>query len=116
MDKQRFDDLKESIIEAGKVMRGEMKPSREFTFAVDTSEIHKPIETWAICVETDDEELMIPGKVYAVKITRNRILVTDEEGEPAFYPKEFFMPISLPAEVSLKLGEVVKNGRNKIAA
>ena len=106
MDKQRFEDLKESIIEAGKVMRGEIEPSREFTFVVDTDEIEPPVKTWAICIETDEDELMIPGKVYAVQITRNRILVTDEEGEAAFYPKEFFMPISLPKEDSEKLSKL----------
>lgn len=108
MDKQRFEDLKESIIEAGKVMRGEIKPSREFIIKVDTSKIKPPIEAWAVCIETDDEELMIPGKIYPVKIVDDYILVDDEEDEATFYPKEFFMTLALPAEVSEKLQNLDK--------
>lgn len=51
---------------------------------------------------------MIPGKIYPIKITKNRILVIDEEGEAAFYPKEFFMTLALPAEVSEKLQNLDK--------
>ncbi|MCY7375710.1 MAG: hypothetical protein LH472_07030 [Pyrinomonadaceae bacterium] len=63
MSKKHFERLSESVIEAGKIMRGEMKPSREFTLEVEASEITPPVETRAICVETDDEELLIPGKL-----------------------------------------------------
>ena len=103
MDKERFEGLKESIIEAGKVMRGEMKPSREFTFEIDPSEIKPPIETWAVCVETDDEELLIPGKLYFIKISGDAVLVRDEEDEAALYSKDFFIPIALPQEITQKL-------------
>ena len=103
MDKKRFKDLKESIIEAGKIMRGEIEPSREFVYEVDSSEIKPPIETWAVCVETDDDELLIPGKLYLVKISDNAVWVRDEEDEAALYPKEFFIPVALPVEVTQKL-------------
>ncbi len=103
MDKERFEDLKESIIEAGKVMRGEMEPSREFIYEIDRTEIQPPLETWAVCVETDDEKLLIPGKIYEIKIGKNRVWVTDETDESVLYPKDFFMPIALPAEVTQKL-------------
>ncbi len=103
MDKNRFEDLKESIIEAGKVMRGEIKPNREFTFEIDSSEIKPPIETWAVCVETDDEELLVPGKLYFIKISGDAVWVRDEEDEAALYSRDFFIPIALPAEVTQKL-------------
>ena len=32
MKKQQFDELIESVREAGRILRGEAKPSREFTF------------------------------------------------------------------------------------
>jgi len=32
MKKEAFDELLESVREAGKILRGEKKPSREFTF------------------------------------------------------------------------------------
>ena len=103
MDKERFEDLKESIVEAGKIMRGEMKPSREFTFEIDSSETESLIETWAICIETDDEELLIPGKLYFIKISGDAVLVRDEEDEAALYSKDFFIPVALPQEVTQKL-------------
>ena len=103
MDKERFEDLKESIIEAGKVMRGEIEPSREFIYEVDPAEIQPPVQTWAVCVETDDEKLLIPGKIYEIKVGRNRVWVIDEEDESALYPKDFFIPIALPQEITQKL-------------
>jgi len=108
MDKKRFEDLQESIIEAGKVMRGESKPSREFTFEIDSSEIKSPVETWAICIETDDDELLITGKIYPVKISSDAVWVRDEEGEATLCPKEFFLPIALPQKVKRKLANLVQ--------
>ena len=107
MDKKRFEDLQESIIEAGKVMRGELEASREFVFEVDTSEIKPPTETWAVCVETDDE-LLIKGKIYPVKINSNTVWVRDEEGEATLCPKEFFLPIALPQKVKRKLANLAQ--------
>lgn len=106
MDKKRFERLKESVIEAGKIMRGEVKPSREFVYEIDSSEIQPPIVTWAVCVETDDDELLIPGKIYEVKVGRNRVWVRDEEGEATLCPQEFFMPIELPQAVSERLENI----------
>ena len=106
MDKERFEGLKESIIEAGKIMRGEIAPSREFVYEIDSSEIQPPTEAWAVCVETDDEELLIPGKIYEIKIGRNRILVIDEEGEATFCPQEFFMPLELSQVVLERLENI----------
>lgn len=108
MDKERFEDLKESIVEAGRVMRGDLKPSREFKFEIDSSEIQTPVETWAVCVETDDEELLIPGKLYQIKISGDAVLVRDEEDEAALYSKEFFLPVSLPVEVTRKLTDLAE--------
>jgi hypothetical protein len=107
MDKKRFEDLQESIIEAGKVMRGELKPNREFTFEIDSSDIKPPIETWAICIETNDE-LLITGKIYPVKISSDAVWVRDEEGEATLCPKEFFVPIVLPQKVKRKLANLAQ--------
>ncbi len=108
MDKKRFGELKESIIEAGKVMRGEIKPSREFIFEIDSSEIEPPLETWAVCVESDDEELLIRGKIYPVKISSDTVWVRDEEGEATLCPTEFFLPSTLPQKVKRKLANLAQ--------
>ena len=49
-------------------------------------------------METDDEELLIPGKIYEVKIGRNRIWVIDEEGEATLCPQEVFNADKNPAK------------------
>lgn len=108
MDKQRFEDLKESIVEAGKVMRGEMKPNREFTFETDVSETESLVETWAVCIENDDEKLLIPGKLYFIKISGEAVLVRDEEDEATLYSKDFFIPVALPQEVTQKLSSLAE--------
>ena len=106
MKKENFESLKKSVIEAGKVMRGEILPARETVFKVDESQLKKPVKTWAICVETDDEELLIPFKIYEIEIFSGGIRVIDEEGEATFCPKEFFQPIALPQKVERKLANL----------
>lgn len=106
MSEKVFDRLKESVVEAGKIMRGEMKPSREFVYEVDSSEIQPPTAAWAVCVETDDEELLIPGKIYEIKIGKSRVWVRDEEGEATLCPQEFFVPVELPQTVTERLENI----------
>lgn len=108
MNRENFESLKQSLIEAGEIMRGEKQPAREFVFEVDRSQIPAPVKTWAVCVETDDEELLIPGKLYEIEITRHGVWLRDEEGEATVCPKEFFMPLSLPAEIAAKLSQLEK--------
>ncbi len=106
MKKEHFEQLKESIVEAGKVMRGEIPPSRETVFEIETEDLPKPFETWAVCIETDDEELLIPGKIYPVKQLSGGFWVRDEEDEATLCPQEFFIPVELPRAVSEKLENI----------
>lgn len=98
MKKENFERLKESIIEAGKIHRGEMKPSREFVYEVPDPPV-PTVKVLAVCVETDDPELLVPRKIYEIEVTGEFARVIDEEGEAAAYPVQFFIPINLPAEV-----------------
>ncbi len=53
MNNERFEQLKASVIEAGLILQGKQKPSREFQFKV----VENPksmAEIWAICLESDD--------------------------------------------------------------
>ncbi len=106
MKKENFERLKESVIEAGKIMRGEIPPARETIFEIDIDDLPKPSETWAICVETDDEELLIPGKVYLAKQLSGGFWVRDEEGEATLCPQEFFVPVELPQTITEKLENI----------
>jgi hypothetical protein len=98
MKKENFERLKESIIEAGKSLRGELSPSREFVYEVPDSPT-PTVKVLAVCVETDDPELLIPRKIYEIEVTGEFARVIDEAGEAAVYPVQFFIPVNLPAEV-----------------
>jgi hypothetical protein len=106
MKKGHFERLKESVIEAGRIMRGEIPPSRETLLEIETEELPEPIETWAVCIESDDAELLIPGKIYQVKQLSGGFWVRDEEGASTLCPQDFFMPIELPRAVSEKLENI----------
>jgi hypothetical protein len=63
MSSKQFESLSQSLNEAGKILRGEEKPSRKFIFE-RKSKSNQPQKALAICLETDDETLLIRGKVY----------------------------------------------------
>jgi hypothetical protein len=98
MNESRFEQLKASMIEAGMIMRGEMQPSREFV--IERAEPPTaPVEMWAVCLESDDHELLIPRKLYLVKFGESGVVVRDEHGETTFCDKEDFLPLPLAHEV-----------------
>lgn len=55
-------------------------------------------KVFAVCLETDDRELLIPFKIYQIKLRGEYVRVVDEKGEVAVYPKNFFLPLQLPSE------------------
>ncbi|HEY2866805.1 MAG TPA: hypothetical protein VGJ02_06915, partial [Pyrinomonadaceae bacterium] len=91
MKNDRFEQLKASLIETGMIMRGELKPSREFV--IERTEPVQPIEMWAVCLESDDHESLVPRKLYLVKFGKSGVLVRDEKGENVFCDKEDFLPL-----------------------
>lgn len=103
MKQENFQSLLESVREVGRVKRGEAKPSREFVIELP-DDIAKPTNGYAICIETDDPELLIPHKIYNVTFFEDDLIgVIDEEGEKAVYPSNFFIPINLPIEITQAL-------------
>ena len=94
------------FVKVRKMSDSRKKPSRQFIYEIEQSEIQPFLETWAVCVETDDQNLLIPGKIYEIKFGRSRVWITDEEGESALYPQDFFIPIRLPQKVSEKLENI----------
>lgn len=98
MKSERFEQLKASVIEAGLILNGKQKPSREFQFKV----VEKPNnleEIWAICLESDDVDLLIPRKLYLVKFGENGVWVRDEKGEMTVCDKEDFLPLAFTPDV-----------------
>ncbi|MCI0392913.1 MAG: hypothetical protein MOB07_29630 [Acidobacteria bacterium] len=100
MSKERFERLRQSIIEAGQAMRGEIEPSREFAYEVEVTKLRKDAATdWAICVTDEDDEL-IPLKLYKIRFSKTGyVSVTDEEGERVVCPAHWFVPVRLAPEV-----------------
>lgn len=99
MKKENFNGLLESVREAGGILRGETAPSREFRFEIaESSSLN---EGFALCVKSDDPHLLILSKIYRAKFSSNGTVgVTDEAGESAIYPADFFFKIDIPAELA----------------
>ncbi len=106
MNEQDFKELLESVREGGQILRGEREPSR--VFEVNAPRGMKEPEThFAVCVQTDDPELLIPRKIYEVTtLASGRVLVLDEAGETAIYPADHFILMELPSEVVEALSRV----------
>jgi hypothetical protein len=105
MKEEEFQELLTSVREGGAILRGEMQPSR--VFKVDVLRTPRQVQPqFAICVQTDDPELLIPHKLYQVTVfPSGDIGVQDEAGEAAIYPADHFILIELPSEVEHALLE-----------
>ncbi len=88
-----------SVEEAGQILHGELKPIREFQVEVTKLPTHKK-DGFALCIKTDEPELLIPSKIYRAKFSSNMYIgVMDESGESAIYPADFFLKLDFPSEV-----------------
>jgi hypothetical protein len=100
MKEKDFDELKQSVVEVGLMMRGELEPSREF-------KLKKDKQTWAICVSHEDDEL-VPLKLYRIEVypSLSKVAVKDESGETLICPQSFFLPVKFEEEVTDYLKKV----------
>lgn len=98
MNNERFEQLRASVIEAGLIMSGRQKPSREFQLKIVENPKNLE-EIWAICLESDDSALLMPRKLYLVKFGENGVWVRDEAGEMTVCGKEDFLPLAFSPEV-----------------
>ena len=64
-------------------------------------------EVFAVCLKTDDEDLLFPKKVYKIRMRGDRVLVIDEDGEPTIYPKVFFLVLALSPTAESTLAGVL---------
>lgn len=104
MNAERFEQLKSSIVEAGLIMSGSQRPSREYRHKV-LAEPEPMQELWAVCLESDDPALLVPRKLYLVKYGETGVWVRDEKGEIIICDKEDFLPIAFAPEVEELLAE-----------
>lgn len=78
----------------------DLMPMRETKLKMPKDSDDDTQEIFAVCLETDDRELLIPFKIYRIKLRGEYICVIDEIGESAVYPKSFFLPLQLPPETA----------------
>jgi hypothetical protein len=105
MKEKDFQGLLESVREAKQVLRGETSTTRTFTIEI-SSPTSPPQTGFVICLQTDDPSLLIPLKIYAATFSQSGFVrITDEAGEAAVYPEDFFLPISFPKEVEQLLAQ-----------
>lgn len=105
MTPDNFQNLLESIREAGQILRGEKKASREFVVEIPSPR-SRTQTSYALCVQTDDPALLIPHKVYQVHFSQSGLVrVVDEAGEVTLYPEEFFLAVAFPKEVEQVLAQ-----------
>ena len=99
MSTEVFESLKKNLEEAGKIVSGEIVASREFTVTIPEVGSYKR-EGFALCIRSDEPDLLIPFKVYkATFSTNNYVGITDEAGDAAIYPGENFMKLDFPSDV-----------------
>ncbi len=67
---------------------GEFKFSRETTVSI--AERPKSKDVYAVCLESDDEKLLVPMKIYKIGLRGDKARAVDEAGEAAIYPPSFF--------------------------
>ena len=79
-------------------MNNDLEPDRETKVKIPNESNGNSEEVFAVCLETDDRDLLIPFKVYRIKPRGEYVRVIDEQGEVAVYPGNFFLPLQLPAE------------------
>ncbi|MGH9899840.1 MAG: hypothetical protein ACRD63_01845 [Pyrinomonadaceae bacterium] len=68
----------------------------------------QPTPRFAICVHTDDADLLTPRMIYQVlpdvsAARSNYIRVIDNEGEDYLYPADYFIFVDFPQEVESAL-------------
>ncbi len=72
---------------------------------------HPSILQFAICIKTDDADLLTPRKIYQVlpdesAARSHYVRVIDNEGEDYLYPADYFIFMQFPHEVEQALLQV----------
>jgi hypothetical protein len=74
----------------------------EFKFAKETTvsviERPKKEEVLAVCLESDDDKLLIPMKIYKIGLRGDKVRLIDEDGEASIYPLHYFLILPLADE------------------
>lgn len=108
MKKAEYEELLRSVRQGGAILRGEVEPSR--IFKSKTPRRNGKLEArLAICVKTDDPELLVVNKIYPVNpLESDLVRVIDEAGDAAVYDADYFLYVSFPPNVERVLSRLAK--------
>ena len=77
-------------------------------YTVEVAEAIDPGDTsFAVCLHSDDEKLLVPLKIYLVTPRGENVLVVDEDGEASIYPGSFFAPLKLAPALEKVLSKAI---------
>jgi hypothetical protein len=99
-----FKTLSNSLNEAGEILRGETKEFRQFTRTRPPSA--KSTNLLAVCAVSDDEDL-IPGKLYRVKVLPSgNLSLKDESGETVICDPSDFIIVEFQPAVEKRIRKI----------
>jgi hypothetical protein len=100
MSKNKFNELLQSVKEAGMMESGDLLPEREFVIEKKMRTDSPSVRAFAVCL-TDEDESLIPMKIYHVTVQPKlkTCTVKDENGETVVCPAEWFLPIEFPTKI-----------------
>lgn len=108
MTKVEFEELLESVQQGGSILRAEIEPSRVVNYKPPKRN-GKPETRLAICVRSDNPELLVVNKIYPVNsLESDLVRVIDEAGEAAIYDADYFLYVSFPPKVERVLSRLAK--------
>lgn len=104
MNEKDFDELFESIKEVGLMEKGKIGASREFVVENELPKDTENVNSFAICLTNEDEELVLM-KIYKVVFHTHLKICTvkDERGETLACPMEWFLPVKFPEKITKTL-------------
>lgn len=86
-------------------------PFDEVVESVKSRSSREPRETEtqvAVCIESDDPQRLIIGKLYKINfLTDESVRVIDESGEPATHSIDCFIPLAFPPNIEERLMRVL---------
>ena len=70
----------------------------------------KSARNFAVCIRSDDDDLLTPRMIYRLipdeETAKSKyVRVVDNEGEDYLYPAEYFMSLELPYEIERALSD-----------
>ena len=73
--------------------------------------IHRPVSNFAICIQSDDPDLLTPRMIYEIlpdesAVKSNYVRVLDNEGEDYLYPMEYFIFMDFPQAIQRALAHI----------